>query len=319
MNRLKEILAYSGLLLVLVFILKSIEVGKLINQLLSVSLKWILVAIGITFTQPFLNALRIKTYLEAAGYAKTYIRCLQAVLATLSLNAVLPAKGGDLVKVVFLEEDSKNHSSLLGITIMERAIDVLILCVFSMVGSIYIGNTTLLGMALVVILIPITMLISLGRADKFPIIGMKLQRLAQASQKAWLSPKQMISGIMVAVACWSTNIFLMFCLLRSAGAQIEVLHVASTTPLAIFVGLLPISISGMGTRDAAFVHLLSFPKPEVIYAATFLYTAFAYWLLALVGLIFLGKQTLSLTMSKIGKSEKSRLEANKPQATGSRS
>lgn len=61
-------------------------------------------------------------------------------------------------------------------------------------------------------------------------------------------------------------------------------------PLAIFIGLIPISIAGFGTRDAALVTLLSGVAPSAVLAASF-YVNLRYILPALAGLPFLARYT----------------------------
>ena len=59
-------------------------------------------------------------------------------------------------------------------------------------------------------------------------------------------------------------------------------------PIAIFSGLLPVSISGIGTRDATLAYLLrDVAAPETVVAATMLYTVLAYWFLAALGAVVL--------------------------------
>lgn len=298
MKHLKVLLPFIGFLVVFIFIISSIEVSALKKSLLAADPKWLGFAFGITILQPFLTSLRLKTYLSAGNRIKPYSRCLKAVLAALSLNAVLPAKGGDLVKVTFLQDDTRELAPLAGLALMERVLDILILCIMALMGSLFIGNQTTTFLSAFAICTPIAVLLFLGQADKVPVIGKKLIRLAEACKEAWKKPRLVYLGSMIAVICWSTNLGVMYCLLRSVGASIGFIEVAAATPLAIFVGLLPVSISGMGTRDAALAFLLTGTATEVVYAGTFLYTATVYWFLALFGLIFLGRETLRMTTKR---------------------
>ena len=58
----------------------------------------------------------------------------------------------------------------------------------------------------------------------------------------------------------------------------------AAAPPSMFVGILPISLWGVGTRDAALAYFLNgFTLIENTMAAGFLYTALVYWLLGLIG------------------------------------
>lgn len=276
----------------------SVDTGAVFKALKSTSWTWLICAFVIILFQPLLASLRIYTYLLAGSYGKPFRRCLNAVMSAICLNSVLPAKGGDLVKVSFLQDHSDELAPLAGIVLLERLFDVLVLCLIAIVCALYIGNITILCFAVVVIVAPVSGLLLLGRADKVPIVGKKLLRLADACRTVWSKPLLVCLGCLTAVFFWSTNMVIMFCLLKSVGASVRIVDVAATTPLAILVGLFPISISGMGTRDSALVFLIPEIAKEVVYAGTFLYTFGVYWFLALLGLIFLGCETLRITTKR---------------------
>ena len=107
------------------------------------------------------------------------------------------------------------------------------------------------------------------------------------------APRLLICAWGVASLFWVNNLLVMFLLFKAVDANLEFTTVAATMPLAILVGILPLSISGMGTRDGAMVFLLEKTiESGTVLAGTFLYTAAVYWFLAIIGLVFLGKESL---------------------------
>ena len=78
----------------------------------------------------------------------------------------------------------------------------------------------------------------------------------------------------------------------SSWLDVRILKVFSVWPICIFSGLLPISISGIGTRESAFIFLWtdSFKSSlnEQLFVASFLYTVNVYWLLGLFSIMTLG-------------------------------
>jgi len=72
--------------------------------------------------------------------------------------------------------------------------------------------------------------------------------------------------------------------------EVPLIYVIAAFPVAIFVGLLPISISGLGTRDTAIVFLFSrYASPEVCISVGLLYVFFGYWLPSIFGLPVLSR------------------------------
>ena len=259
----------------------------------------LLAAFAVAAALPLITALRLNLYLKAGQLPKPYGRCLSAILAAMSLNAILPARGGDLIKVTFLENDLRKLSPMVGVTILERVFDILILCLLALWGALLTQNSIATRLALFATCAPVGALIAVSIVDKAPIIGGKLTSLARVCRTALGQPRLLIGAWMIAFACWTSNLLVMYLLLKAVGADISFGTVAATMPLAILVGILPLSISGIGTRDGALVVLLKgIAASGVVLAGTLLYTAAVYWLLALIGLVFLGRETLRQTLSR---------------------
>ena len=66
-------------------------------------------------------------------------------------------------------------------------------------------------------------------------------------------------------------------------------------PLCVLAGLVPVTLSGIGTRDAAFVQLMTMYgiAREGATMVALGYTVFAYWILSLISLPVIGWQLLS--------------------------
>jgi|TARA_B110000483_G_C17710587_1_gene357026 uncharacterized membrane protein YbhN (UPF0104 family) len=74
--------------------------------------------------------------------------------------------------------------------------------------------------------------------------------------------------------------------MHSIGLSVSILKVVAFWPIAIFAGILPISVSGLGTRDLTFALSIGDNfNNESIYAATFLYTFLVYWFLSIISAV----------------------------------
>ena len=63
-------------------------------------------------------------------------------------------------------------------------------------------------------------------------------------------------------------------------------HVFAATPPSILTGIIPVSLWGVGTRDAALAYYLQgITAPENALSAGFFYTVVVYWLLGLIAFI----------------------------------
>ena len=80
--------------------------------------------------------------------------------------------------------------------------------------------------------------------------------------------------------------------MRAVGLALPTLRLAAAGPLAILTGVLPISISGIGTRDLALVTLLRGWPAETVVAGALLYSVIQAVVLPLLGAAALGGETL---------------------------
>ena len=79
--------------------------------------------------------------------------------------------------------------------------------------------------------------------------------------------------------------FVVYALSVSLETDLNFFYLLGVFPLVVFAGLMPLTGSGIGTRDSARVILLSKHLPtEEATLVGFGYTVLGYWLLALIGL-----------------------------------
>ena len=79
-------------------------------------------------------------------------------------------------------------------------------------------------------------------------------------------------------------------LFGGVNAAVPLGFTATALPIAIFAGLIPITLGGMGTRDTAMVVLFAaYASSSQALAVALLYSFFGYWLLAVVGIPYIRK------------------------------
>jgi glycosyltransferase 2 family protein len=83
----------------------------------------------------------------------------------------------------------------------------------------------------------------------------------------------------------------------AVGAEVSVFDTLTLWPVAILVGVLPATLGGMGTRDAAFLYLLrsrgTHATGAAILAATLAYSVVSMWSFAILGLPFMLREALA--------------------------
>jgi glycosyltransferase 2 family protein len=243
----------------------------------------------LTITFPIFSALRMEAVLGGIGRRIEYGTSFAIVMAGFTFSTFTPSKGGDLARAWFLRGRAP-VSSVLGSVLAERLLDVLTLLAFCLAGSlVYHWRTLALlsGFLLACGLAGTALLLTV----RLPIpakLRPKVERLLESLRVLLKRPGLFAYVLALTLANWLASVIQAWLFYRSLGTAMPFARVLAALPAAIFVGLVPITIAGMGTRDSALIRLLAVQAaPEVSLGVGMLYSLFGYWLPGLVGLPFL--------------------------------
>jgi len=235
---------------------------------------------------PLINAIRFRVFLGVVDSCPTFTDVLRATLCGLALNVILPARGGDIAKVAFLRRDNNEQwLKLSGAVILERSFDLLALGLIGITASLIACNYKGIPLSGLVVFVCIFGMVFFSKFHRLPVIGAKLKNFNEAFRLIIPRRKEIFGGFIISILCWTINCLIIALLLQSIDQTFQIWIAYSAAPPSIFVGILPISLWGVGTRDAALAYFLDgFTNIENIMAAGFLYTALVYWLLGFIGI-----------------------------------
>ncbi len=279
-----------------------IDLQEIVQVLKAVDVAWLVVALAV-FVPILLGTAWRLYYLVRRKTADIRFRdALSLTLAAGVMNLVLPSKMGDIAKGVFLKKHgAMGGSAALSLVVLEKANDVLALLLWCVVGLIVLAGTGhgwgWLAVMLLLALAGSWLLVFSRRfaAGCFRAAGRILPAAARrpidSLGGAWMEMHEYVdAGTRVRLLLASTVLWLVHLLqiwLFMLALQVDnVGFVISLglTALALFVGLLPFTFMGVGTRDAALVYLYAPYFPAATGAALGVLTLFRYILPALVGI-----------------------------------
>jgi glycosyltransferase 2 family protein len=239
---------------------------------------------------------------------------LRQVLASNTLNLVLPSKLGDLAKGVFLHRRGACRlSEGMHIVVFEKLLDLAALCAWMVVGWVLLPRfapwiLAILGMG--VLLIAVVLLVYFSRRGSAFIFSvmpghvLRNPKLAKLREVLASGPRVMalvhadggrrnlILGSSFLI--WLLHLLQIACFFESVGADVTLLQVLAIMPIAIFAGLLPISLAGIGVRDWAIVALFLSPtNPAPLLAGVGLLVSLRYVVPASCGLPFVPRYFLA--------------------------
>lgn len=271
----------------------QVDLAQALGLLATAHRGWLAAAAGMTLMAPVLVGLKLLLVLRLIDFRAPLARAWSAVLAAVTLNAVVPGRGGDFVRAAFLADDPATLSLLVGAVLVERLIDVFVLGAMAGVASLG-GDAGIVPLvALGTCAAAVAALVALGLGHKLPVRKDTAERAGRAARALIARPGLTAAILAMTVVCWANNVATMDLSLRAVGAVIPTWAVYRATPVAVLTGILPLSINGVGTRDAAMLYLLhDHGQREAVIAGTVAYFLLNGWFLAVLGLAALGRETL---------------------------
>jgi len=294
-NKLFLLLRISGAIVVLVILFQVAEIETVRSNLTQAEWIWIFWASVITVLTPLLGSIRLKLFLEASGVVFSYWRCIQVSLCALSLNLLLPARGGDLAKIALLRSGKQGPSwnTLMGAAFLERGFDVVALGLVGLTTALALEATGAAIASGIGTAAGATGILCLPKVGTLPLVGKRLTPIAQVTSAAYRCKRILLLASIMACLFWIMVSTIMGCLFQAFDRNLTLAHAFAVTPPSILAGIVPVSLWGVGTRDGALAYFLQdFTQTENAISAGFLYTALVYWLLGLIGLpaLFLAKR-----------------------------
>lgn len=275
---------------VFALLFRRTDLGETVEALRGIQATTWIAATLLTLSFPVLSAVRWSLMLRAIGHRVPILRCLTIILGISPISAVTPSKAGDLLKAISLRNEI-GTLEVGGTVLTERGFDVLLLSLLSLAGGLAIRNVLIIrvssavaALALIGLLLLPVLISSLPR----PNLQEKLTRVLRVFAALRERPALLAAVLGLTGVNWLASIVQTHLLLHAVGASTPFLLTAAVLPVAIFVGLIPVTIGGMGTRDGALLSLLAPTATSAqAVAVGMLYSFFGYWLLAVLGLPFL--------------------------------
>lgn len=252
-------------------------------------------AVGLLFVCQIVAAHRWMLILDALGHPVPFGRAARAMLATWPMALLAPARASDLLRALAIADLCPPLRGA-GSVLAEKAIDVQSLCLLAIVGSIAFGVPLVAVLAagmLVCEWIFVWALVHRRAAiAKLPLLRRKPEKLEQvlvAFTALLQRPGRLVLVSATSLVSWIVGTALFQCLLLMFDAEVGIAATLALWPAAIFAGMMPLTLAGMGTRDAAFIYLLRAaghtPVHEgAVLAATLGYSAVGTWLFAILGI-----------------------------------
>ncbi len=290
MKSKKRLLLLLFTIVIVSILIMSVDAEVAIEALKGANWWYIVAAALVTLMFPLLCAIRWNLIVLQMGRNLGVWESFKIVMAAWPLGTITPAKSGDLIKVLFLKKILP-YSKTTGVILAERLMDVVSLCVYSVIGGILYGfeqavlfsGTILVGVAVFFVLSTSSMIKYVPQKWRTLV-----ENVLDASKRMCLHWRTFILIAIVSLFNWYLSFFQVWLCYLAFHVSVPMSFTIGAFPLCIFIGLIPVTISGMGTRDSAIIYLFKDYAPyEINLAVGLFYSLFGYWILSLMGIPFM--------------------------------
>lgn len=274
----------------LVFLISKINFNNLVEIFASSN---ILLFIIITTIFLVLNSIffsfRWQQTLNIIGYSISFKKALILSMASYPISKITPLNSGDLARAYFLKNQisiSKNSGAI----VMERLFDFLILALFAIIGGITVQNiySIITG---VTVGIAIFGLLLLGQKIKLRKKGQiydRIRNFLQVFKNVQYKPKNIIYILFFTILIWFDIMIYIKLVFFILGYNIPLFLIMALQPLVILLAIVPITLSGIGSREMVMIFLYQGLAPDpIILSVGLTFSMVAVIILSIIGLPFL--------------------------------
>jgi len=301
----KFLISIGVSLLILCVLYWKIDIANIKDVLAQVDVPVFIGALLILIPTTLLSALRFRMLLSVKN-KPSLGEATRLILAGSTMNVVLPSKMGDMLKSVFMRDALDMRGSLaVSVVVFEKAFDLLGLLAWCLLGLVvYAGDDgffILLALAVGGGLgFGILMLSSLSFADEILSLASKVapgalsdkfeslrKSWAEVHGFFWRSKSAVLNIVGLTLFIWFLHLLQIWLLAAALHAPVPLLSSLGLSSLALLAGLAPLTLAGVGTRDAATIYLFAPFMAPPAGAALGLMLTLRYILPGLAGLPFL--------------------------------
>jgi len=275
---MKKLIAILLAVLILAIIFTRIDLKEFFRYISQMDFISFSIALLLFFPLVMIPAWRWKFLVRK----KTDLRLSESVklvLASSALNIFLPSKMGDLSKSYFLKKkcgvDLKRATNVL---IFERYVDTAALSAMALLGALGARpfsnvNWIVIGFSTAVILMfPVLYFLNFDQKWAFSALNgnryaEKLRHFLHDAQdylgELKRDPRSLAVILAVSIFLWFLHLLQFYFAFLAIRAEVPWPQIFGLVPMAIFVGMLPITVAGIGSRDAALIQV--HPKKKAIF------------------------------------------------------
>ncbi|MCX6802056.1 MAG: lysylphosphatidylglycerol synthase transmembrane domain-containing protein [Candidatus Diapherotrites archaeon] len=313
---MKKQIAAVGILILLAILL-SIDLGKLFETLSKTDLLLFCAAVLMGFPAIAFRSLKWQLMLKKQGHSFSFSKIFRYYFIGIGLGSFTPGRLGDFAKALFVNKKIRSLSVSFSSVLVDRVVDLTVLVGL---GALSICAFLLLyGVSVISIPVIIAMLCGLAfcfyllfnkpllkkvlRPFYRILVPEKFKEKLSAGFDSFIGSAQallknrslLLAAVFLSLVSWLFEAASQQFLAVALGISLSFSFLFLVVSLSNIVSLLPVSVSGIGTRDALLIMLFSLQGIPAESAVAFSFLVlFSTTLLSLVGIAFMAFEKIEL-------------------------
>ncbi len=303
-----------------VFILMQVNLSELINTISNTSLPLYMGSFLLSFPAIWLRAQRWKMFAETSQkLPMTGLQAFRYYWIAVFWGAITPGKIGELLKIKYLKEMGVSWGESAAATIIDRLIDLACLVVLFYFGVLVLSNEMIATFStipfMIIGAIIAIAIVYLFRRRLFQLfegfikkvfkkisagsIGEQMTKFTNSIRA--ISSSMWLVTSLITLITWILYSLQLYLVSLALGIRLPVVDFSLIMYIVAFVTLIPVSVEGIGTRDAMLIYLLGqygVIREEAIALSMLILGLMLFNTLVGAGFYYFGSKTSTLKSSR---------------------
>ncbi len=278
---------------IIIFILAlRIDKAQIINIYNNGNIFFLITSMFFFLSTIIFGVLRWQKMLEIINYKLNFLEIFKVFCANIPIAKIIPGYVGDLARTLYFKDKIPvSHNA--GVVVAENLIDILFLALISLISAVHLKNLSIIILSSLIIITIfcgffVARKINLNQNNKY---SAKINNFLFVFKTVLRQPKNFLVVLLCTTGMWLLTLMSFQFIFLAFGSNVSFFHILSAQPIIILLGLVPITISGIGVRESAMLIFYKGLAPaEKIFTVGLTYSIYIAVLLPVFCLPFLIKQ-----------------------------
>ncbi|MFH1445183.1 MAG: lysylphosphatidylglycerol synthase transmembrane domain-containing protein [Nanoarchaeota archaeon] len=306
-------------IILFVYIIWNTGIDKIIAAFLNLNIFYFSIGVVLTFVVLILRGIKFKMVIGLHDLNESSFNAIRIWSIGLFTGMITPGRVGDFIKIFYLDK-AQPLGKRLSVVIVDRIVDLVVVLSSAVIGvvllNVWFGYTVvslgLISTILAAFFIALYLLTKKNFMRKIlrPVfdffVPQKFKEKIRVDFYEFYNifgelknKKGSLFGVTIFnIFIWLLSILEVMFFGFALGIDFNYIFLFAVMSVMVIIELIPISVSGIGTRDAFLLLVLPLigVTEGVIISFSLFYLVFVYWLAAAVGLVFWIKSPIKLKL-----------------------